>query len=293
MLPSSSSASPTMATIRPAARSVGHQPVQADSSPGSARRTGSWRHPGRPSRSRSRRRTCPWCATGRTGPRPGRGTLQLLDRLAAEQVHGGVVDRARMRLDRDPVAGPQHVEVERGHDAGDRGAGRLVAADLQLVARWGGDGWRGGWSSSPARAASARSPAAAPGGPRPHLGARRHRSSCPVMPDLRSRAAWSVAHGDAKGPRLRSREAGNDGEASASRRARACRSRAEAAATAAELAAAVREATARPRRSAASPRRSCVALEAGRRRRGRGSERGRAPRPGAWPSSPRASAPAR
>ena len=60
--------------------------------------------------------------------------LQLLDRLAAEQVHGGVVDRAGMRLDRDPVAGAEHVEEQRRHDAGDRGAGRLVPADFELVA---------------------------------------------------------------------------------------------------------------------------------------------------------------
>ncbi len=53
---------------RPApGRAAGH-------SPGSARRTASWRHPGRPSRSRSRRPSGPWSATGRTGRRRARGT---------------------------------------------------------------------------------------------------------------------------------------------------------------------------------------------------------------------------
>ncbi len=53
--------------------------------------------------------------------------------LAAEQILDGVEDRARMRLHRDAVLRPQHVEIERGHDGGERGGRRLVAADLQAV----------------------------------------------------------------------------------------------------------------------------------------------------------------
>ena len=68
------------------------------------------------------------------GPAQGAEVHHLLDRLAAQQVHGGVVDRARMRLHRHPVARPQHVEVEGGHHGRDRGAGGLMPAHLQLVA---------------------------------------------------------------------------------------------------------------------------------------------------------------
>ena len=60
--------------------------------------------------------------------------LELVARLAAEQVLDGVEHRARVRLDRHPVARPQHVEIERGHQRRDRGAGRLMPADLEPVA---------------------------------------------------------------------------------------------------------------------------------------------------------------
>ena len=59
--------------------------------------------------------------------------LQPLLGLLAEQILDGVEDRAGMRLHRHAVLRPQHVEIERGHDGGERGAGRLMAADLQAV----------------------------------------------------------------------------------------------------------------------------------------------------------------
>ena len=59
--------------------------------------------------------------------------LELLAALASEQILDGVKDRARMRLDRDAVLRPQHAEIERGHDGGERGRGGLVTADLQAV----------------------------------------------------------------------------------------------------------------------------------------------------------------
>ena len=58
------------------------------------------------------------------------GLLALLAQQVVRRVH----DRAGMRLDRDPIAGAQHVEEECRHDGRDRGAGGLVAADLELVA---------------------------------------------------------------------------------------------------------------------------------------------------------------
>src|SRR3546814_2631463 len=45
-----------------------------------------------------------------------------------------MIDRAGVRLDGDPVLRPQHVEIQRRHQGGHGGAGRLVAADLQAVA---------------------------------------------------------------------------------------------------------------------------------------------------------------
>ena len=60
--------------------------------------------------------------------------LELLPGLVAEQILDGVEDRARMRLHRDPVLGPQHREIERRHDRRERGRGGLVPADLQAVA---------------------------------------------------------------------------------------------------------------------------------------------------------------
>lgn len=49
----------------------------------------------------------------------------------AEEVVDGVQGRGGVRLDRDPVVGGQFVEPERRHDRHHRGAGGLVAADLQ------------------------------------------------------------------------------------------------------------------------------------------------------------------
>ena len=59
--------------------------------------------------------------------------LHPLAGLAAEQILDGVEDRARMRLHRDAVLWPQHVEIERGHDGGERRGRRLVAAHLEAV----------------------------------------------------------------------------------------------------------------------------------------------------------------
>ena len=59
--------------------------------------------------------------------------LELLPGLAAEQILDGVIDRARMRLDRDPILRTQRAEIERGHDGGERRRGGLMAADLQAV----------------------------------------------------------------------------------------------------------------------------------------------------------------
>ncbi len=59
--------------------------------------------------------------------------LQLLAGLVPEQVLDGVKHRARMRLHRDAVLRPQHREIQRRHDVGERGRGRLMAADLQPV----------------------------------------------------------------------------------------------------------------------------------------------------------------
>ena len=42
-------------------------------------------------------------------------------------------DRARMRLDRHPVLGPQDREIERCHDRGEGRRRRLMAADLEPV----------------------------------------------------------------------------------------------------------------------------------------------------------------
>ena len=60
---------------------------------------------------------------------------QLILRLAVEEVLDGVEDRARVRLDRHPVGGPQHVEVERRHQGRHRRRRRLMATHLQPVAR--------------------------------------------------------------------------------------------------------------------------------------------------------------
>src|SRR5678815_625971 len=44
-----------------------------------------------------------------------------------------VQHRPGVRLDRDPVVGPERMEIERGHDCGHRRAARLMTADLQPV----------------------------------------------------------------------------------------------------------------------------------------------------------------
>ena len=59
--------------------------------------------------------------------------LELLARLLAEQVLDGVEVRRGVRLHRDAVLRPQHVEIERRHDGGERGGRRLMAADLDAV----------------------------------------------------------------------------------------------------------------------------------------------------------------
>ena len=59
--------------------------------------------------------------------------LQLLAGLMAEQILDGVKHRARMRLHRDAVLRPQHREIQRRHDVGERGGRSLMAADLQPV----------------------------------------------------------------------------------------------------------------------------------------------------------------
>ena len=178
---------------------VGHQPVQTDVVLG---QRGEQRHR-RTQAHRPRREVDAGLVLGarriglRAAQRPE--LLQLLDRLAAEQVHGRVVDRARVRLDRDPVAGPQHVEIEGGHDARDRRAGRLMPADLQLVAAGAQvigvvDGPAGQPEQLPLDRLQHRQ---AIRGQR--LGARRH------LRELGHRlplicAAWSVARADVKGP---------------------------------------------------------------------------------------------
>ena len=61
--------------------------------------------------------------------------LQPVAALAPQQILDGVEHRRRVRLDRNPVLRPQHVEIERRHDRRQRGAGRLVPAHLEPVAR--------------------------------------------------------------------------------------------------------------------------------------------------------------
>ena len=61
--------------------------------------------------------------------------LELIAALIAEQVLDGVEDRRGVRLDRDAVFGLERLHVERGHQGRDRGRGRLMAADLEPVAR--------------------------------------------------------------------------------------------------------------------------------------------------------------
>jgi len=60
--------------------------------------------------------------------------FELVLRLMAEQVLDGVEHRQGVRLHRDANLWLQHQEIERRHHRGERGAGGLVAADLQPVA---------------------------------------------------------------------------------------------------------------------------------------------------------------
>src|SRR3546814_18944211 len=60
--------------------------------------------------------------------------LHLVAALVAEQVLDGVAHRARVRLHGDAVGRPQHVEIERRQEGGERGAGGLVAADIEAAA---------------------------------------------------------------------------------------------------------------------------------------------------------------
>src|SRR3546814_13645190 len=68
------------------------------------------------------------------GAAEGAEALQCRTALPAHHVLDGMIDRAGVRLDGDPVLRPQHVEIQRRHQGGHGGAGRLVAADLQAVA---------------------------------------------------------------------------------------------------------------------------------------------------------------
>jgi hypothetical protein len=59
--------------------------------------------------------------------------FQLVAGLVPEQILDGVKHRAGMRLHRDAVLRPQHREIQRRHDRGERGRRGLMAADLQAV----------------------------------------------------------------------------------------------------------------------------------------------------------------
>ena len=62
--------------------------------------------------------------------------FQFFQCLIAEQILDGMEHRARMRLDGDTVFGPQDRKVQCGHDGGERGAGRLMAANLEAISVW-------------------------------------------------------------------------------------------------------------------------------------------------------------
>ena len=72
----------------------------------------------------------------RIGLRAAKGAepFELVAGLMAEQILDRVEYRRGVRLDRDPVLRPHHVEIERGHQRRDRRARRLMAADLEPVA---------------------------------------------------------------------------------------------------------------------------------------------------------------
>ena len=131
MLPSSSSASPTSAIMRPSGRSVPavrahvvlHQRGEQRLRDAEADRAGGEID-----------------VVGILGARRialralvAAEVLELLAGLLAEQILDGVEVRRGMRLHRDAVLRPQHVEIERRHDGGERGRRGLMAADLQAV----------------------------------------------------------------------------------------------------------------------------------------------------------------
>ncbi len=199
MLPSSISASPISADHAPFGRS-GRGLVRARS-PAPARRTASARRRARPSPSRSRRRRRPWCATDRIARRRSRGTLcSLSRRLLAEQILDRVKDRAGVRLDGDAVLRPQHREIERRHDGGERGRRRLVPADLQPVAARRADGWRCGSSrwqaTAPCARARCRIASSCVGHGTPLPSRLDRRSGCGgAKVSLSSRAFWRIQPG--------------------------------------------------------------------------------------------------
>ena len=59
--------------------------------------------------------------------------LQLIERLIAKQIVHSVEHRPGMRLHCDLVIWPKRMKVQRGHDGGDRGATRLMPANLKPV----------------------------------------------------------------------------------------------------------------------------------------------------------------
>ena len=63
----------------------------------------------------------------------GAKPLEPLTRLPPQQILNGMKDRAGVGLDGDPVLGTQDIEIERCHERGERGAGRLVASHLEPV----------------------------------------------------------------------------------------------------------------------------------------------------------------
>ena len=132
MLPSSSSASPTSAIMRPSGRSlrpavrahvVLHQRREQRLRDAEADRAG------------GEIDVVGVLGARRIGLRAlvAAEVLELLAGLLAEQILDRVEDRGGMRLDRDAVLRPQHAEIERRHDGRERGGRGLMAADLQPV----------------------------------------------------------------------------------------------------------------------------------------------------------------
>ena len=160
MLPSSSSASPTMATCRPGGQVARGRSRAAARSPAPGAEAGQ-RH-AEADGAGGEIHLRPVLHPARIGLDAAElaQRLQLLPLLPAEQVVHGVEHRPGMRLHRHPVLRPQDLEVERRHDGDDGGAGGLVPAHLQPVPVRAGCGWRGGSSRPRARAACAPARAA-------------------------------------------------------------------------------------------------------------------------------------